>query len=193
MNRRFVPLALALATVLPLAFASATAENPNARYFLDALGFETAPHGVALVRTHAGVVESSIAEAIAQAAARAGNVEIAAIAQAAGEPAGDLMCVGDCWLLEIGAGACPPATIIAAAPVPLPSTPFIPQASLYAGAIGMGSTNGPTQVIDWTTKGMLGGVAPNGVTFAGLSDFFCVSFFGLYIFFPFVDGIVTAN
>lgn len=180
--------ALALAT--PIALASSPTEERNLDLFLALLGYEEAPEGTATVHNAGAVELTTIAEALRLAAARAGDVDLGALVASANVgPLGGVRCIGDCWLFEIGAGTCPAATFV---PTPIPFTAFHGQLWTYGGGIGTMTTSGPTLVIDWTTK-VLGGVAPGGVTFIGQSDFFCIEFFGLYILFPFVNGVVLEN
>lgn len=187
---RIVPIFAALALVAPMALASSATEESNLRYLLGGLGLDAVPEGTATVLVAGVATEMTIAEALALTVQRVGNVDVGAIAHSSIEPAASIVCVGDCWVIEIGVGACPAATILA--PSPVPFTAFHPQFWTYPGALGMATTPGPSIVLAWTLK-LTSGVAPNGVTMIGHSDFYCVSFFGLYIWFPFVNGVVLAN
>lgn len=180
--------ALAVVGMMAVATPVNAAENKNVEFMLNSLGFENMPEGVATVYNHGVATEMSIADAVTLAASRAGNVDLAALV--AGAAPGDASGAGDIWIIEIGGGACPAATIIAATPVPF--TTFHGQLWTYPGAAGTQSSAGFGTLIAWTTK-LTSGSYGSGATFVGQSDFFCISFFGLYIWFPFIDGAATSN
>lgn len=192
---RPVLAALALAASLALALpapAAASTEDRNFAFLLDALGFSRAPAGVATVFDHEGVRSLAIDAALREAAARAGSVDLGAIAASAVEPAEGPFCAADCWIVDFGTGPC--ASPAPALPGVLPwNPPLHPQYWGYAGAIGtMTFDGGAGLVLDWTTKLSTGGAYAGGVVrFGGQSDFFCVEFFGVRIWFPFIDGFVV--
>lgn len=187
-------LALACAVALLALAAPATAapsvEDRNVTFLLDSMGLDAIPDGVALVHTLDGVVEMRIADALRVAAERAGDVDLAALAASAVPPSGAFG-VGDVWVLEIGFGGCPTVTVLA--PGLLPPTALHPQAYTYSGAIGHAQSDGVGVIVDWSTKGTTGGAYLNGVFIVGQSDWFCLSFFGFVVFFPFIWGYVEAN
>lgn len=179
--------ALAVVGLVAVAAPVNAAENRNVNFLLGSLGYENMPEGDATVFVNGVATTMPIADAIVMTAARAGNVDLGALFASAAP--GDAAGVGDIWVLEIGGGSCPAATAV---PTPVPFTAFHGQLWTYSGGAGTMTSSGSGIMIDWTSK-VLGGSFGSGMTFAGQSDFFCIEFFGLYILFPFIDGVATSN
>lgn len=189
MNKLFAAL-VATAMIAVAAPANAATMDKNVDFFLDSLGLDAIPEGTATVYMGTDSFEMSIADAIHAAAARAGDVDLGAVAAAAGPT--DSPSAGDVWVIEIGFSRCNAPTIYSASPVP--NTAFHPQAYTYAGAIGeQDSPGGSGIILDWTTKFMTGTGYSGSSHIVGQSDFFCLYFFGFSIYFPFLDGVAYLN
>lgn len=182
---------LALIVLLPLALAPADAASSvherNVAFFWSIIG-DHDPAGVATM--HDGRT-MALADAVTDAATRAGNVDLAAMANGAAVDGDEDTYVGDVWLLSIGPGGCSPTVI---APTPIPFTPVAPQAWIYGGGIGTMSGHGThgVTVTSWTTK-TSGFYSDAYWTVTGHSDFYCFSFFGLHLAAPFTTGIAEVT
>ncbi len=167
---------------------NANTSDKNVEWMLNFAGFDTMPVGVATLVVNGEVTQVTIEEAFRLAAARAGDVDLGAIA--AGAAPGDAQGVGDVWAFEFGTGDCPEIT---AAETPVPFVPIHPQLWIYSGGAGFSQTTGAGIILDWTTKLATGGFYGDGMTYGGQSDFFCFGFWGFYILFPFIDGFAASN
>lgn len=192
MQRTIVGL-LAVALMLMAVPASATDMNvreKNIDFLVDYTGLEEIPDGEAMVHQNGEATELSIETAFELAAERAGSADLAQILSAA-EP-GDAVGVGDVWILEFGVGDCPEVTTHSEEAV-VPPGAYDAQFAVYDGPVGNSTSSGAGSIIDWTTKDAAAGTYTDGVSYAGQSDFFCIAFFGIYLLFPFLDGVAASN
>lgn len=129
-----------------------------------------------------------LAQAIDEAALRAGGVDLGRLVALAGQD--DDPHVGDMWYLEFGMGGCP----LLVGGFPVPGLSPDPQLHIYGGSAGLVQSDGPGQgvLIDWTTKETVVGGA-NGMSAAGTFSDFCFSFAGQYFWFPLISGVVRWN
>lgn len=177
-------LTLAFLTILAPPAHAETLEARNAAFLWDRIGAAdpaeptTMPDGRVI----------PLAQAIEETVLRLGNVDLAALA--GGAVLGPDTYVGDMWLLAIGYGGCTSTMILQ---TPVPTVPAAPQAWVYSGGVGTMSGDAISlTIIDWTTK-ETAFYANVHWEARGHMDFFCFSFGGLYLAFPFIDGIVTVG
>lgn len=180
--------ALLLVTLLALALPVAHATDVHARNaaFLWTLMGQADPAQLATLHDGRAM---PLASAIHEAAARAGNVDLAAIVSgASADP--DATNAADVWVIEIGSGECERVEL---APALWFGIPIHQQFWLYAGYYGtLSTTQGDsTTIIGWTTKSATTQTGTAGFTAAGQTDGYCIQFGGLHIAFPFIDGIAT--
>lgn len=190
MNKLFaVFVAVALSAMAVPVSATPSVADRNVEYFLDQAGWDAIPEGDVELHTGDGVVTITAEEAFELLADRAGDVDLAAVTSGAATGGAGVL-VGDVWLIEIYFGSCPGANILAG-PTGVGLAPH-PQAFLYNGYVGdsAGSTAFGTG-IGWTTKELVFYGA--GAAYGGISDFFCLNFFGIIIHFPFIDGYADMN
>lgn len=189
------PIVLALTTGLLVLAVPADANVPdvrerNAALILAMLGEQDLSAPVTLLDGRS----MTLGAAVEDAAARAGSVDLAALASGAVVgPWGDQ--VGDVWVLEAGRGPCTIAPQMRL-DWPLPPAPLHGQLWIYDGWIGsMSTTHGAyTFVIGWTTKTVTAGVDTAGFHAWGISDMYCFRLAGGDHFaFPFIDGIAGEN
>lgn len=153
------------------------------------LGVEYPLDGPAVIQSSGDERRGTTQDALAELDARFGGVDFGAIASSATDGGGPA--IGDIWILEVGSGECPSTTVVA--PLPLPPVGLVPQMWIYWGALGEATSSGSGIIIDWTTKGAFGGTYDNGVRIEGVSDFWCFSAFGFYVWAPALDGIAEPN
>lgn len=165
----------ALLAAIPLALAASALAAPA--------GAEISERNAEFLAALAGVHVTGDVRIMA---ARAGNVDLAALAASAAEPS-DFAHMGDVWIVEVGSGSCP-----AGVRGPLArgeSVEVHPQMHLYPADAGLVATSGSGTLTDWTAKSV--STYAHGVLIAGASDFYCIELFGIYLFFPFVNGVVV--
>lgn len=133
-----------------------------------------------------------LAEAVDDAASRAGSIDLAAIAHGAVAPLG--FHVGDIWILESGQGPCA-ITTGDAFTSPLPPLAPDPQLWIYSGWFGTMSTmhGHYTLTIGWTDKTSSFAFNTAGFSLWGLSDMYCIQGDGWHFAFPFLDGVAAVN
>lgn len=187
MHKIYVGLVIA-ASATPVDAATENTHAKNVQYLSELVGNYDLATPVEFVDGRV----MTLGEAIELTAARAGDIDLSAIsASAVGGTGGPA--VGDIWVLEIGTGGCT-ANVVAPQPV---FQAVHGQLWVYSGGVGdLATSQGDiTLFIDWTTKGVTGGSYFNtaGFTLTGSQDFFCFSFFGLHIAFPFGDGVAQLN
>lgn len=183
MRATILVIALGLALALPQMPAAATSDvHARNVAFLSLLVGEVDPKTIVSFPDGRTM---TLAEAIDEAASRAGDMDLAALA--AGSGSGSARYVGDIWLISFGPGACAPTVI---APGPPLSVPIHPQLTLRSGSLGRMSGYGNyVQVIDWTTKESAIWYGASW-TITGVSDFFCFDFAGYHLALPMVLGVV---
>lgn len=174
-----------LAMATPVNAAQSSTYEKNLGFFLGLIGEED----LSQTATFADGRTMTLGEAIADAANKAGSVDLAAITLGQAPEPGTH--VGDIWILESGTGAC---TIQNVAPQPVGLAPD-PQLWVYAGNVGtMATTNGfYTLTIGWTDKTSSFGFNTGGFSLAGGNDNYCFNFGGSHFAFPFADGVSSLN
>lgn len=167
----------------PLGLASGSVHDRNVAYLWSLLG-EHDPAEPATM--HDGRVVS-LAQAIDEAASRAGNVDLAALAAGAAPSYLDLS-GGDIWVLEYGLGGCQATWLVP--PVVFVPVPLDPQFWLYVSGVGeISTTHGSyTRIIGWTLKTDETRYGTSGFWARGLTDGFCFAFAGFHFAYPFLDG-----
>lgn len=187
MQKLYVGLLVAAlaAVAMPVNAATSTTYEKNVAFLLGMMGEVDLEQTATLSDGRV----MSLGDAIDVAAARAGNVDLAAIASGQAPPPG--VNAGDVWVLEFGSGGCAVQNL---APQPVFQAPH-PQAWIYSGGVGtLETSNGAyTYIIGWTTKTSSLNFGTAGFSLTGSQDFFCVSFFGYHLAFPFGDGVAQLN
>lgn len=186
MRRELLHAALAFSLALP---ALATAEEVHARNvaFLwslldgeDPLGAASMPDGRVV----------TLAQAVDEAASRAGPVDLAAIASGSVSPFFEYA-AGDVWVIEYGDGPCASTRLVEE-----PYWIYVGgQFWMYSGWIGsIGTTHGDiTVVLGWSSKTAAVEHDTLGFTASGLTEMWCVGLDGGHFAFPFLDGEAHLN
>lgn len=188
-------LLLAILVVLPAPLAIASDVHARNVTFFSALLGDPDADAIATLPDGRAV---TLAAALDAAAARAGSVDLGALARGATPSDGPSRAVGDVWVIETGDGPCV-ETLVAEQPVRLEV--IYQQLTIYRGHVGTQSTSDgdPTMFIAWTYGAAFPPAVTEirddtaGFTAYGNSDMYCLTLGDRHLAFPFLDGYANWN